>query len=960
VRIGRLSPDEAIASLRSTREGLASDEAARRYAEFGPNRLEDVRRTPLWRRATRQFTHFFAVVLWIAAALAFWGALHGPESGMATLAIAIVAVVVINGAFSFWQEHRAEEALASLQAILPRQATVLRDGAAQRLPIATLVPGDIVLVQEGDDVPADCRLLEATALRVNLATVTGESAPQARSASPDAENDVLAARCLLLAGTSVLSGDGRAIVFATGMRTEFGKIVHLTQAAGEPASPLQIEIARLSRALALIAALLGLAFFAIGQALGLGFWVSFLFAIGIIVANVPEGLLPTVTLALAMATQRMANRNALIRRLPAAETLGAATVIVTDKTGTLTENRMSAVRAHFTIGGTRALASLSRTDAAALAPFFDCARHCHNAREVEDDGRRRLLGDPMEKALIEMAERILPSAPLVRIAELPFDADRRRMSTLHASPTGRVLYCKGAPESVLPLCRRALRPDGAVVPVARELREALLAAQDEMAEQGLRVLALAWRPLETIAPEGSEASSHNAVAGQPSPANLAAAAAVDRDQLESDLVFAGLVGLADPPRPEVAEAIARCRTAGIRVVMVTGDHPQTARAIALEIGLAAAPTVVTGGELARLSDAQLQLALDRPLDPGDTADGVVFARVTADQKMRVVDALKRKGHVVAATGDGVNDAPALRRADIGIAMGIAGTDVAREAADMVLLDDNFASIVAAVEEGRAVFQNIRKFLTYILTSNVPELIPYLAFALARIPLPLTVIQILAVDLGTDLVPALALGAEPPAKDTMQQPPRPRHERLISAALLVRAYLWLGMLQATAAMAGFFFVLTRGGWRYGDALASTAPLYREATTACLAAIVVMQVVNVFLCRDERQSVFALTLRSNPLLLGAIAAEILLILAIVYTPLGQSLFGTAPLSISTWLFMLPFALVMATLEEMRKAIVRARMHHPPPGLGTPPAARDPTARPHGQARIHRRPLGRRHHE
>jgi calcium-translocating P-type ATPase len=887
VRISQLSPDEALAALRSSREGLASAEARRRLAEFGPNRLEEVRRTPLALRAARQFTHLFALVLWVAAALAFWAAARDPASGMATLGVAIVGVILINGAFSFWQEYRAEEAIASLKAILPHRAIVLRDGVAHELPIELLVPGDVILVREGDDVPADCRLIEATGLRVNTATVTGESVPQPRSAEPTDEPDALAARCLLLAGTSVVAGEGRALVYATGMRTEFGRIVQLTQAAGEAPSPLQREIARLSRLVSLAAAALGIVFFLIGQAIGLPFWANFLFAIGVIVANVPEGLLPTVTLALAMATQRMARRNALVRRLPAAEALGAATVIVTDKTGTLTENRMTAVRAFFA-DGARDLAQFDAAAAARVAPFFECARHCHSVREVEERGRTRLLGDPTEVALIEMANRALPAAPMPRVDEIPFDSDRRRMATLHRARDGRVLYCKGAPESVLPLAAQALDSRGETVPIDAALRARLAAAADEMAEHGLRVLALAFHEI----PEG-----------------------LLREDFERDLVLAGLVGLADPPRPEVPGAIATCRSAGVRVIMVTGDHPQTARAIARQIGLAQAPVVVTGAQLARMTDAQLQLALDR-------SEEVLFARVTADQKMRVVEALKRKGEVVAATGDGVNDAPALKRADIGIAMGVAGTDVAREAADMVLLDDNFASIVAAIEEGRAVFQNIRKFLTYILTSNVPELVPYLAFVLLRIPLPLTVVQILAVDLGTDVLPALALGAEPPAPDTMRRPPRPRDERLLTWGLLARAYLWLGPMEAAAAMAAFFYVLARGGWNWGEPLAPTAPLYLQATSACLAAIVVMQVVNLFLCRDDRASSFALGLRANRLLAWGIAIELALIAAIVYTPWGQKLFGTAALAPDVWLFTLPFAAAMLVLEEARKAVVRGR--------------------------------------
>ncbi len=874
----RLTAKEALASLRTVRDGLASPEAARRAAEYGPNRVEEAKREPALLRLARQFTHFFALILWVAAGLAFAAEAFQPGQGMATLGTAIAGVIALNGAFAYWQEARAERTVAALRALLPHQVTVLRDGAATRLPAEALVPGDVILVQQGDDVPADCRLIEALGLRVNIATVTGESLPKPRGTDPDPASEPLRARNLLLAGTSVVAGEARAVVYATGMRTEFGRIASLTQAALEPASPLQKEIARISRLVAVLATGLGVVFFAIGQLLGLGFWANLLFAIGIIVANVPEGLLPTVTLALAMATQRMAKRRALIRHLPAAEALGSATVIVTDKTGTLTENRMRATHACFGEGALR-LDSLG-DEAAAHRPFFEVALHCHSLQHVTDDGRVRLLGDPMEAALVEMAERALGE---VRVAaksdELPFDADRRRMSTVHETPRGRLLYCKGAPEVVLPMC----------VAADATLGERLRKAQEEMAERGLRVLALAWRELPADAP---------------------------REGWESALVLAGLVGLEDPPRPEVPNAVAKCRAAGIRVIMVTGDHPHTARAVARAIGLApsGAPAVVIGEAVARMSEAQLQLALDAP--------EILFARVSADQKLRIVQALQRKGHVVAVTGDGVNDAPALRAADIGIAMGVVGTDVARESADMVLLDDNFASIVAAVEEGRAVFDNIRKFLAYILTSNIPEIVPYLAFVLFRIPLPLTIIQILAVDLGTDMLPALALGAERPAPDVMQRAPRPRAERLLNAALLVRAYLWLGMLEAVAALAAYFYVLDSGGWRYGEALGSLDPLYLQATTACLAAIVVMQVVNVFLCRDPARSAFPFGFVSNPLILWGIAFELALIAAIVYTPWGQALFGTAALPPEVWVYVLPFALAMLALEEARKLLARKR--------------------------------------
>ena len=880
----RLTVAEVLAGLRTARDGLASPEAERRAAEYGPNQVEEARREPWLLRLARQFTHFFALILWVAAGLAFVAEAFGPGQGMAVLGAAIIGVIAVNGSFAYWQEARAERTVGALRALLPHEVTVLRGGTGLRLPVAALVPGDVILVQQGDNIPADCRVIEALGLRVNIATVTGESLPMPRSSDPDLQGDALRARNLLLAGTSVVSGEARAVVYATGMRTEFGRIAQLTQTAHEPPSPLQKEIARISRLVAFLSTALGVVFFAIGHFLGLDFWANLLFAIGIIVANVPEGLLPTVTLALAMATQRMARRRALIRHLPAAETLGSATVIVTDKTGTLTENRMRATHAWFG-DGLHPLAPLDAGTARRHHDFFEVALHCHSLQRVTDNGRERLLGDPMEAALVEMAGQAAAGPAAAKTDEIPFDADRRCMSTVHEGARGGLLYCKGAPEGVLPLCVALQAADG-IVPLDGAQRARVESAMDAMAERGLRILALARRELPPGCP---------------------------REAWESELVLQGLVGLEDPPRAEVPEAIARCRTAGIRVIMATGDHPHTATAIARAIGLAptGSPTVLIGDDVARMTAAQLQLALDAP--------EILFARVSADQKLRIVTALQRKGHVVAVTGDGVNDAPALRAADIGIAMGVVGTDVAREAADMVLLDDNFASIVAAIEEGRAVFDNIRRFLAYILTSNIPEIVPYLAFVLARIPLPLTIVQILAVDLGTDLLPALALGAEAPAPEVMRRPPRPRGERLLHAALLVRAYLWLGMLEAIAALAAYFFVLEAGGWRWGEALAVRDPLYLQATTACFAAIVMTQVVNVFLCRDPVRSAFSFGFTSNPLILWGIAFELALLGAIVYTPWGQMLFGTAALPREVWLYVLPFAAAMLALEEARKFLL-----------------------------------------
>ena len=884
MKIHQLSPGEALKSLKSSHDGLSQNEALRRLKEFGPNQIDKVPPESLLISFLKEFIHFFALILWLAAGLAFFADYRQPGEGMGTLGYAILGVIVINGLFAFWQQFRAERAVAALEKLLPHYVKVLRDNNISLILATHLVPGDVILLQEGDNVSADCRIIEAFSLRVNNATVTGESMPKARDAEPSSEEDLLHGRNTLLAGTSVVSGEGRAVVFATGMHTEFGKIAHLTQTTSSGSSPLQLEITRLSRIVVAIAFSLGVTFFFIGQVIGLSFWENFIFAIGIIVALVPEGLLPTLTLALAMSTQRMAKRNALIRHLPSVEALGSATVICTDKTGTLTQNRMEINKLY--VNGqviTRFEAKRQPKLAKVYRRFFEDALLCHNLKETVIAGKPEFLGDPMEIALVRFAKTCLgETISYPKINEVPFDTDRKRLSTVHQTTDGPVLYCKGALEMLLPLCTHVQLGEK-IVPVNGDIQQAFINALEKMASEGLRVLAFAWRELKV----GHDVSSE-----------------------EHDLILSGLVGLEDPPRPEVPDAIQKCYEAGIKVIMVTGDHPHTALAIGRQIGQIQSdtPVIITGEQLRRLSETQLRLALDAP--------DIIFARVGADQKMRIVSALKKMNHIVAVTGDGVNDAPALKMADIGIAMGIMGTDVAKESADMILLDDNFASIVAAIEEGRAVYDNIRKFLSYILTSAVPELVPYLFFALFNIPLPLTIIQILAVDLGTDMLPALGLGANPPAQGIMTRPPKGRNERLLNWPLLLRAYLFLGLLEASAAMTAYYLVLHNGGWAWGEALGIHDTLYQQATTACLASIIIMQIVNVFLCKTPDRTLFGSAIFSNRLILWGVTLEIILILVIIYTPWGQIIFGTAPIPLSIWLFMLPFGAAMLLLEEVRK--------------------------------------------
>ena len=895
MKIHQLTKDEALNSLKSSHDGLSLTEAIHRLNEYGPNQIDKVRGESFALVLIKEFIHFFALILWLAAGMAFFAEYKQPGDGMDKLGYAIVGVIVINGLFSFWQQFRAERAIAALEKLLPQYVKALREGIVGLILASDLAPGDVILLQEGDNVPADCRLLEAFSLRVNNATVTGESMPKARNAEPSFEEELLHARNTLLAGTSIVSGEGRAVVFATGMHTEFGKIAHLTQTAQAAVSPLQQEVARLSRIVALIAFSIGAVFFFIGQAMGLSFWGNFIFAIGIIVALVPEGLLPTLTLSLAMATQRMAKRNALIRHLPSVEALGAATVICTDKTGTLTENRM-AVSALYLNGQVITPTEVMRQHELArmYQRFFEDAMLCHNLKETQVAGKMQILGDPMEVALVKMAKSCLgENISYPKINEVPFDTDRKRLSTIHQTPGGPVLYCKGALEMLLPLCNR-VQMGTEIRTLTSEILDAYTLTLENMARDGLRVLAFAWREL---------VESHD-----------------DGMSMERSLILCGMVGLDDPPRPEVRNAIGKCREAGIKVIMVTGDHPHTALAIGRQIGQiqCETPLIITGEKLRKLSEIQLRLALDAP--------DIIFARVGADQKMRIVSALQKKNHIVAVTGDGVNDAPALKMADIGIAMGVTGTDVAKAAADMILLDDNFASIVAAIEEGRAVYDNIRKFLTYILTSAIPELVPYLVFALFKIPLPLTIIQILAVDLGTDLLPALGLGADSPPLGIMLKPPRPRNERLLNWPMILRAYLFLGLMEAAAAMVVYFIVLQNSNWSWGEQLASSDPVYLQATTACLGTIIFMQIFNVFLCKTPERTLFGAGNFTNHLLLWGVAFEVTLILAIVYTPWGQVIFGTAPIALSVWLSMLPCAVTMLLLEEARKwVVIRWRLSH-----------------------------------
>ena len=883
--------------LGSRATGLTVADAAAKLRREGPNRLSEQRRPSILSRFGRQLVHPFALLLWVGAALAVVGERVSPGEGMGLIAAALVAVALLNGSFTFWQEARAENAMAALRRMLGRRASVLREGEEFEVDVATLVRGDVLILREGDRVPADARLIEVNALRVDHASLTGESEPQLRGLAPTARR-ALDSRNLVFSGTLVSSGSGRALVYATGDETAIGQVARVTRETERLETPIRRELRHFIRVISSIAAALGVVFFVAGWAVGNPFWTNLVFAIGIIVANVPEGLLPTVSLALAIAGRKMASRNALIKTLESAETLGSTTVICTDKTGTLTLDEMRVSDLHLGLAELPT-APVEEVPEALLTEFEWALRVfalCNNASVTRNGDRLVFGGDPTERALLRYVEEHVPGGARAlrdespRLHELPFDSTTREMATIHETEGGRVVLLKGAPEAVIPQCATASR-DGAVEAIGDELRARLLEQSAAYAARARRVLALARKEV------GPEVGLEDAFQ-------------------EPDYTFVGLVGLYDPPRPEVRDAVASCRRAGIAIIVVSGDHPRTVEAVAREVGIVAsdAPRVYTGEVLVGLNDDQLREALDAP--------ELLLARTSPLDKLRVVTALQVLGHVVAVTGDGVNDAPALKRADVGVAMGLTGTDVAREAAEIVLLDDNFATIVAAIEEGRVIFANIRRFVGYVLTSNVPEILPYVAYVLLGIPLPLPVLLILAIDLGTDMAPAIGLAGEPAEADVMRQPPRPRTERLLTRRLLLSSYGLGGPVEALAGFAAYAWVLQRGGWSVGEELAVTDALYGQAIAAFFGAVVLCQVANLFVWRTTHESALGRDALARRILVG-VAIELALAALVVASTPGRAVFDTASPPLEVWIIPLLIASLMLGGAELWKGRRRRRL-------------------------------------
>lgn len=846
--------------------GLTSDEAAERLRREGPNRLPLPDRLPAWRRLLRQLANFFAVMLWVAAVLAV-------IAGMASLGAAIVAVILLNAGFAFAQEQRAEHAAESLRRLLPRRCRVLRDGRTLEIDAEELVRDDVVLLEAGDRISADLTVLEAHAAEVDTSALTGESDPTA-----------VVVDDVLFAGTFLTLGEVRGLVAATGAETRMAGIARLASRESAP-PPLVRELRRVVRTISAIAIAIGVAFFAVSGLLGTTWSSSFLFAVGVTVALVPEALLPTVTLALAFGAQRMAQRHALVRGLESVETLGSTTFICMDKTGTLTLNELTAVEV-WTPGGSFAVESAGRDPEAVIAHAPDAVRELAGAGArassgyVEArNGEWTVVGDPLDAAIDVLARRcgIAPAEDRVLRPDrlrFPFDPRRRRMSVV----VGDAVFTKGAPDSVLPLCSST--PSGAH------------AALHAMTGRGLRTIAVATG----TAPQRD----------------------VSRDVVEHGLTLLGIIGMHDPPRLAARSALASCRTAGIAVAMVTGDHPRTAVAVARETGLVVGAERVVTGDALPADPAALGALLDH--------DGIVLARIEPEDKFRIAQALRARGHVLAMTGDGVNDAPALREADIGIAMGRSGTDVAREAADLVLLDDDFATIVAAIECGRGVYANVRRFLTYHLTDNVAELTPFLIWALSgsAIPLAIGVLQVLALDIVTDTLPATALGAEQPAVGILDGPPD--RGRLLDRTVAVRAFGVLGPVEALISFAAFIATFAAAGWRPGEAFPE-GWLLLAASGAAFAAVVLGQFANAFACRSATLRPGQLGWTSNRLLVCAVlAAGVLVAGTFVIEPiaavLGQAYPTAAGLAVA---LLAPPAVLTADAAFKALAARRLRRAH-----------------------------------
>jgi P-type Ca2+ transporter type 2C len=917
-------PMEAVITVLGSdaTQGLTMEEARRRLVQYGPNELQAETPIPAWRKFLAQFQDVLILLLLIAAAISLIVWLYERDEPLPYEALVIFAIVLFNGILGYVQEARAERSVAALRAMAAAEASVLRDGQPQQVPASDLVPGDIILIEAGDTIPADGRLTHSVALQTAEASLTGESLPVSKDIDLLPEDVGIGDRSnTVFSGTAASYGRGRAVVTATGMQTEMGKIAGLLRQTKSNPTPLQQELNRTGKMLGIVVVIIAVVmigtiivmegireFSALVDVLILG--------VALAVAAVPEGLPAVVTAVLALGVQRMAQRHAIVRKLPAVETLGSASVIASDKTGTLTRNEMT-VRTIVTASGRVDVSGTGyapdgelRQDDHALPDdvlrtevtyTLGAADRANNAVLQEHDGRWTIQGDPTEGALIVAARKAgltdeVLKERFARVGEVPFSSERKLMSTMHTDaerPERLLVFTKGAPDILLSRCQEEWTGDGPH-PLTEERRTHIREVNEQLAGEALRTLGIAFRALPRDALQHANAMN---------------------DQLEQKLVFLGLVGMIDPPRDEVRDAVVLAKGAGIRTVMITGDHPRTAAAIAKELGIATTATAITGAELERMSDEALRTTV---------RESSVYARINPEQKLRIVQALQQNGAVVAMTGDGVNDAPALKTADIGVAMGITGTDVSKEAADMILTDDNFATIVNAVGEGRAIFANVQKFLRFLLSSNIGEVLTMfggvvLANVLGLtatsnevIIAPLLATQILWINLVTDGAPALALGLDPADPDVMKQQPRPQGSGVITREM------WFGIIFVGIIMAaGTLLVLDAS--LPGGLIAGSGDMPYGRTMA-FTTLILFQMFNVFNARSDTHSVLY-QLFHNSWLFGAVALSLALHVAVIYVPFLQRAFDTVPLQASDWLTSVLVASSVLWLRELSKAVRRS---------------------------------------